>query len=108
MYAADGSPIEASVDRETDDWIEITLDPRHPHYLALAFSWDEEWGYQGELYVDRESSAQGNLPYEGRDFREAIAATIDWLDGKNLFGRDGTWAARTLAKISKDLPVREA
>ena len=106
VTAADGGAIEASVNRETDDWIEITLDPREPHYLALAFGWDDDWGYQGELYLDRESSAQGDLPYEGRDFREAIAATADWFEGEDVFGRDGTWAARTLTAITRDLPVR--
>jgi hypothetical protein len=57
------------------------------------------------LYVERESCPQDTLPYEGTDFREAIDAAADWLAGPDLYGRDGTWAARTLTEITKDLPV---
>ena len=58
------------------------------------------------LYIDRDSSRQQALPYRGRDFREAIAATADWFEARTLIGSDGTWAARTLAEITQDLPVR--
>ena len=106
--ASDGSPIEATVDRERADWIEITLDPREEHYLSLGFDWYDDRGYRSELYLEPESSPQVGLPYVGTDFGEAVDAAADWLDGRDVLGRDGTWAARTLRQITKDLPVRES
>ena len=106
VLASDGTPIEATVARESAASVEITLDPRGPHYLAIGFYWPFDDGYRLDLYIAPNSSSQQALPYQGTDFREAVEATADWLDGQDLFGRDGSWAARTLTAITKDLPVR--
>ena len=45
------------------------------------------------------------LPYEGTDFREAVDAAADWLAGGPVQGRDGSWAARTLREVTRELPV---
>ena len=104
VTAADGTLVEATVDRANANSVEITLDPRDAHYLAVGLAWLD--GYSVDLYVDRDSSRQQALPYRGTDFAEAIAATADWFEGEDVFGRDGTWAARTLTEITIDFPVR--
>jgi hypothetical protein len=115
VTAADGTAIEASVDRRNADVIDIYLDPReddrgYEHYLALGFDWiSDGQGYVVRLYTEPSSSPQDVLPYEGPDFRAAVEAAADWLDGlgADAYGRDGTWAARILVQVTKDLPVTE-
>jgi hypothetical protein len=89
VAAADGTAIVASVDREEPEFVESALDPREREYLALAFEFDDEGGYLIKLYVVPATSPQGALPYEGSDFREAVESAADWLDGFEVFGRDG-------------------
>jgi hypothetical protein len=106
VTAADGTLIEARVDHEDPRWIAIVLDPRDEHYLSLDLSWGDGIGYQMSVAIDSESSPQQRLPYEGTDFREAIAAAADWFNADDdVFGRDGPWAARTLLEITRDVPV---
>jgi hypothetical protein len=82
------------------------LDPRDEHYLALLLSWGDVYGYEMSVALDSESSPQAQLPYEGTDFREAVAAAADWLSADDdVWGRDGSWAARTLLETTRDLPV---
>jgi hypothetical protein len=111
VTAADGTPIEASVDRRDTDLIEIVLDPRKGRrYLDLRFLWtNDAQGYRIDLHTDALSSPQDTLPYEGPDFREAVDAAADWLRslGADAYGRDGAWATRTLIQVTKDLPVIE-
>ena len=106
VTAADGTAIEASIERSDPDAITIVLDPRSSHYLELGLDWQPEaQGYVTLLYTEPESSPQDTLPYQGADFGEAINAAADWLAGPDLYGRDGTWAARTLTEITTNLPV---
>jgi hypothetical protein len=79
VAAADGTPIEATVDREHPEFIEIVLEPREREYLALGFERDDEGRYAIQLYIEPESSPQMPLPYEGCDSQEAIEAAADWL-----------------------------
>ena len=97
-----GSPIEATVDRERADWIEITLDPREEHYLSLGFDWYDDRGYRSELYFEPESSPQAGLPYVVATSARRSTRPY-WLDGRDALGRDGTWAARTLRQITSYL-----
>jgi hypothetical protein len=108
VTAADGTPIEVVVDRSHSESIDIRLDPRedppYEFYLRLGFDWDGQ-AYAIRLYTEPESSPQDVLPYDGADFREAVEAAADWLDSPDVYGRDGTWAARTLQLVTKDLSI---
>jgi hypothetical protein len=108
VIAADGAQIEATIDRRDPSAVKITLDPReHGPYLALTVYWrDDVQSYGIWVWIEPQSSHQDALPYNGPDFREAVDAAADWLDGIDYHGRDGTWAARTLRELTTDLPLR--
>lgn len=106
VTAADGTAIEATIDRSSADHVEIVLDPRHDHYFVLTFSWDVILGYVGRVYIEPLTSPQDVLPHDSQDFAEAIEAAVDWLDDLGeLWDRDGPWAARTLRGVTQALPL---
>jgi hypothetical protein len=102
VTSADNTWIVAAVDRRNPDFVRVELDPRPDHYLVLAFDWiDDDQGYVIRVYTEPLTSPADVLPYEGRDFREAVVAAADWLDGMDVYGRDGSWAARTLLDVAE-------
>jgi hypothetical protein len=109
VLGPDGAHIEATIDRRDPSAVEITLDPREAddRYLVLTFHWRQDNVYGISLWLEPLSSPQDVLPYQGPDFREAIDAAADRLDGTHFQGRDGTWAARTLREIAKDIQILE-
>ena len=106
VTGADGARIEVVFDRRDSELIHIALDPRdeppYEFYLVLSFYWDGA-AYRIHLYTAPMTSHQDILPYEGPDFREAIEAAADWLDRPEIYGRDGTWAARTLLEVTQEV-----
>ncbi len=110
VTAADGSVIQATIDRSEPGHAFIVLDPRedssYDRYLAIGLFMEGD-SYTTLLYTEPESSPQDHLPHAGPDICEAIDAAADYLDGKDFFGRDGTWAARTLRQITSDLPTAD-
>ncbi|MDA0181932.1 hypothetical protein OJ997_16635 [Solirubrobacter phytolaccae] len=97
----DGAPLEALVDRESPDYVELRLDPRPDSYLALGFDWTDGDGYTGSLFVEPRSSPQDVLPFQGKDLREVIDAAVDWLESI-----DEPWAARTLRTVAGQIETR--
>ena len=105
VVAADGSTVEAVVDRHDPGYAELELDPRAESYLAIRLLWSDDRGYHARLYTEPQGSHQYAFNATSRDVREVVDAAVDWLATGELRGHDGPWAARTLREVARQLPL---
>lgn len=107
ITGADDAPIQAIVDRQDADYVELRLDPRPEHYLAIGVDWSPARGHHARLYTEPLTSPAFDFPHDDRDFTETVDAAAAWLESVNLGDRDGSWAARTLRELAARLPLSE-
>ena len=107
ITGADDAPIEAIVDRQDADYVELRLDQRPEHYLAIGFAWSHARGYHARLYTEPLTSPAFDFPHDSRDFTDTVDAAAAWLESVDLGNRDGSWAARTLRDLTAQLPLSQ-